>query len=744
MFPVFPIPSSRRDAGMAPAVLALAMASAWPLAASAAPAAWQPANEVFEGSAGDSERAASQAFLAQIDAAYAHARGITGRGVTIAVLDTGIDRSHPEFASGGKLLAGFNAVTESADTSDARGHGTHVAGLLGAARDGRGMTGVAYDARLLPVKIFPDSGSGSTDYVERGIRYAIGKASIINMSFGTSGPYASRAMQEAVDAGLLVVAAAGNRGGADPEWPARFARESWARNRIIAVGAVDAGNRIAAFSNRAGDTAAWFIVAPGDMLPSTYPGKQYVYMSGTSMATAVVSGAAALLKQQWNYLRADQIASVLLVTATDLGAPGIDPVYGRGLLNIERALKPVGMLKTSSWNGTPIRVLDTALQPSAATSALWTFAAAGGLRTAALDDLGRDFAADLGATVAQPIALSVEQAFDQVDRRLDIADRVLGDGGRLSVAFSEGGRRQVAHSDFSLVARSAGGFEFAVGRGRAAARQFGIASLPAGSAFATLPRMANPYFALAPDSLQAAVGFGAADGWMVRSGAFSTRPVAALTHMPMPAGGPAVRPRADLALIEVARTFGDAAASLSMSRTREVDSYLGAQSRGAFAFGPEVLTSALQLAWAWRAAPDIALAAQLAYGVTPRVTMANSLIVDAGEMRSNAFALAVIGSDRFVRGDRVSIAVSQPMRAYAGSMRLDVLAGVDGDGTALRERRSFPMVPAAREVMTEISYTVPHAREASTALSMSLRRHPNHFAGAASEALLAVRYAQPY
>jgi hypothetical protein len=736
----FPMPALN----LRPAILALAVALAYPFAAHAEEGT-DVAQDTQSSAYGEGERAVSQSVMAQINAAYAHARGITGRGVTIAVLDTGIDASHPELAASGKVLPGFNAVDGSADTADARGHGTHVAGLLSGARDGRGMYGLAYDARLLPVKVFPNSGSGSTAFVERGIRYAIGRASIINMSFGTPGEYTSRAMQEAVDAGLLVVAAAGNRGNDNPEWPARFAREGWARNRIIAVGAVDADNRIASFSNRAGDTAAWYIVAPGVDLPSTYLDGRYAYMGGTSMATAVVSGAAALLKQQWNYLRADQIASVLLVTATDLGAPGIDPVYGRGLLNVEKALQPVGTLKTSSWNGTPIRVLDTSLRPSAATSALWTFAAAGDLRMAALDDFDRDFATDLGTTVARPTALSLDQAFDNIDRRLDIADRVLGDGGELSLAFDRNDRHGRADRDgrsgFSLVARNGAGLEFAFGRGRAAARQFGIASMPAGSAFAMLPQMTNPYFSLVPDALQAALGYGFGDGFVLRAGMLGTD---ARQYPPTSAGAAVAVRKSALALIELARTFADTAVSLSLARTRESDSFLGAQSRGAFAFGTDVASSALQLACAWRMAPGVALAGQAAYGVTPRIAMTNSLIVDTGTIRSNAFALALVGSGRFVRGDRVSIALSQPMRTFAGSMRFDVLAGVEGDGTALRERRSFSMVPAAREVMTEFAYVMPHAHDASTALSMSLRRHPNHFEDAPSEKLLAVRYAQPF
>src|SRR5207249_2159422 len=163
--------------------------------------------------------------------------------------------------------------------------------------------------------------------------------------------------------------------------------------------AVDANNNIASFSNRAGDTAAWFLVAPGVRVASTYLNNQYAYMSGTSVSTPIVSGAAALIKQLWPTLRADQVANILFITATDLGAPGIDAVYGRGLLNVEKALQPVGTVTTSTWNGKTIKVLDTAAKPSAATSKLWSLAASGALQVVGLDDFKRDFKVDLGATL---------------------------------------------------------------------------------------------------------------------------------------------------------------------------------------------------------------------------------------------------------------------------------------------------------------------------------------------------------
>jgi hypothetical protein len=692
-------------------------------------------------------------------ARYAYALGGTGKGVTIALLDTGITAAHPEFAAIGKLLRGYNAVNGSADVTDYLGHGTHVAGIVGADRDRHGMYGVAYDARLLPIKIFANNGDGSTGYADAGLRYAIGKASIVNMSFGSPGSYSPNTTQAAVRSGLLLVAAAGNTGAANPEWPARFAKEVWANGQIIAVGAVDANNRIASFSNRAGDTAAWYLVAPGVDIPSSYLGNKYAVMSGTSMATPVVSGAAALIKQLWPYLHADQIAAILFATATDLGAPGIDPVYGRGLVNIEKALQPVGTVRTTSADGTRVGTGDTAVRPSSATSALWNLAASGALRVIALDDFNRGYQVDLATVVSKPVPLSLDQVFGNMGRRIDIADRVLPNGARLSVAYEHnaadiGTRDPMRLASLSLVSTTAGGTELAFGTGGSAARRFGIAALRfddnrLGGDLA-LPALANPYFMLVPNASHAAVAHAIA-GLRISGGVLSSGLNRLLSTQYQPNLQPSLQPdavpvrsvalpQAELALFEMSRSFGMTAVSLSLTRSRETGGYLGAQSSGVMSFGPQVNTEAVQISGAMLASPVLAFAGQVAYGVTPGNASASRVIADLSDTRTNAFSLAVIMSDRMTTGDRFSVSLSQPLRAYSGRMALDVIAGIDDNGAEVRERRTFSMVPSARELMAEANYLLPIDGDASLAWALTLRRHPNNLSDAATDKLLALRY----
>ncbi|HEV2610609.1 MAG TPA: S8 family peptidase [Noviherbaspirillum sp.] len=704
----------------------------------------------------DTERSNSLGALRQIRADYAYARAISGQGVTIAVLDTGLNGRHREFSEPAKIGPGFNAINGSSDTTDRMGHGTHVAGLIGAGRNGSGMFGVAYDARIMPVKVLQDSGSGSTVYLDRGLRHAIGKAAIANISLGAASRYDPQAMLEAVRSGMLIVAAAGNDAAANPGWPARFAKEVWANNQIIAVGAVDANNRIAAFSNRAGDTAAWFLVAPGVRLMSPYLNDQYVTMSGTSMATPVVSGAAALIKQLWPTLRADQIGNILLVTATDLGTPGIDPIYGRGLLNVEKALQPIGTVTTTTFNGKTINVLQGAAQPSAAVSRLWSLAASGDLRVVGLDDFNRDFNINLGAQIARPATLSIDQVFGAMANRIETAEQVLADGAQLSVAYHRHaayGRRSghapaVKLAAFSFLAKGADGREASVGVGGMSAGYFGVGALQlqSGMSFGGVAGLSNPYGELVPGASHMAVAQDIG-GFKLKLGMLSAgmnKALATQDSVFVPDSGWGRPPKADAALFEISRSFGDAAMAVSFSQTSEVNAYLGSQSRGALAFGQRASTSSVQLAGALLLAPDIALAGQASFGVTPGSVTSGSLITEISGIRTNAFSLALIASDRVKKGDRFSVAVSQPLRTYDGRMVMDVMTGLEGDGRQQRERLVFSMVPAVREWRAEVNYQQPLRRDEAMAMTLLLRRNPNHMSEAPTEKLALIRYSRQF
>lgn len=709
----------------------------------------------------DTERVNSASVMTPIHADYAYDRAVTGHGVTVGVLDTGISANHPEFSELGKLLPGYNAITGGTDVTDRDGHGTHVAGIIAAGRDGKGTFGVAYDAQILPIKVLRDDGSGSTTYLDAGLRYAIGRASIVSMSLGATTSYNSKAIQEAVAGGLLIIAAAGNDGAANPNWPARFAKESWANNQIIAVGAVDGKNQIASFSNRAGDSAAWYIVAPGVGILSSYLDGQYAYMSGTSMATPVVSGAAALIKQYWPQLRADQIANILFVTATDLGAPGIDAVYGRGLLNIEKALQPIGTLTTTTYNGVTISVLAGSARPSSATSQLWRLALSGNLRVLGFDEYQRDFNVDLGQAVSRPPTLSSEEVFGSLDRRIEVVDSVLPNGAHLSAAYdykmptvgiqqwSSGTDHAQRLAAFSLVSTSDSGSETAFGIGGMAANYFGVGGLTVGQdmSLGMVSALSNPYFGLVPSAAHAGTAYHLGN-YKLKFGMLTSAMNSTLMSQDViaytPPGLPSESPKTDSALVELSQDFDRASMSMSFLQTTEKNSYLGSQSSGALALSPHATTSSVQFAGALLLTSNWALAGQAAYGTTPGSVNNGSLIAEITGTRTNAFSLALVTSNRVKAGDRFSFAVSQPMRTYAGKMVLDTVTSTDAEGNPVRGRVILSMVPVGRELRGELNYQAPLGRVSSLGTVFMVRRDPNNMADAPLEKLLALRYSRRF
>jgi subtilisin family serine protease len=277
--------------------------------------------------------------LDQVGAPTAWAAGITGAGITVAVVDTGVDYLHPEldqsiWSNAGEIAAngidddangfiddvrGWDFTDADNDPMDLHGHGTHVAGLIAAENNAIGQTGVAYGARILPVRVLDATGFGSFSTVALGVRYAIAAgARVINLSitgaFGT--PDLAAAIFEAQALGVVVVMAAGNTGAPSPADPAAFASLAG-----LAVGALDNTGTLAGFSNRAGSAPINYVTAPGVGLLSTMPGNGSGIMSGTSMAAPHVAGVAALLLSVRPDLSAETV--VMLITASASRGDGV-------------------------------------------------------------------------------------------------------------------------------------------------------------------------------------------------------------------------------------------------------------------------------------------------------------------------------------------------------------------------------------------------------------------------------------
>ncbi len=323
--------------------------------------------------------------LEAIHAAEAYAlldkndKAVAGEGVIVGVTDTGARNTHQEISGNiiNALNRNFNVSPSTNDVTDTSGHGTHVMSTIIGVKDGNGMHGVAFNAKAFAVNMIGSSSS------ESGIEYAANNgAKVTNSSWGYSyyssydgnnrGEGGSYGMTDDFDEFLvgkdkdvlMVVATANDadqRGDGQSWWqnpdylinpnptiPALYANNTQLRGYILAVGALeqhDGGYRIADFSNNCGVTKDYCLTAPGVSITaanSAPTDSSYWTISGTSMATPHVTGAAAVIRGAWPFLTAPQTAQILLQSATDMGVAGVDEIYGHGMLNLYEAVQAQG------------------------------------------------------------------------------------------------------------------------------------------------------------------------------------------------------------------------------------------------------------------------------------------------------------------------------------------------------------------------------------------------------------------
>ena len=260
--------------------------------------------------------------------------------VIIAIIDTGVDLDHPEFS--GKIVQGYDFVNDDNVPDDDNGHGTHVAGIAAArGNNGQGVAGVAWNVKIMPLKVLDASGNGYESDLAQAVSYAADHgARVINMSLGTLDPLplVENAVRYAYHTkGCLLVAAAGNDGKNQVMYPAAYPE-------VMAVVATNKWGWRTTYSHYGpqvevaapgGDTSDW----PQSGVLSTYYGGNYAYAYGTSMATPHVAGQAALIWSIRESAPNVEIRRIITSTAVDKGDPGKDDYYGYGLINVCASLQ---------------------------------------------------------------------------------------------------------------------------------------------------------------------------------------------------------------------------------------------------------------------------------------------------------------------------------------------------------------------------------------------------------------------
>jgi hypothetical protein len=386
------------------------------------------------------------------NAIAAYNAGATGAGVKIGIVDSGINPNLAEFA--GRIDSASGDVAGSRGVSDDGGHGTAVSAVAAAARNNSGTMGVAFNATIVSERADSPGSCSGTDgcqfydpAIASGIDAArLAGAKVINLSLGGSAPGGTliNAMQRAVNAGIVLVISAGNDGtdptkGANADPFALIPAQDFPGSVIIAgsVGVASGtgtdASQISDFSNRAGTGAAYYLMALGyrDRAPDE-TGTQY-YWSGTSFSAPAITGAVALMAQAFPNLTGKQIVSILFQTADDLGASGVDSIYGHGRMNIQRAFQPIG--QTSLADSKVPVTGQSGDMPSAAGDA----ATGKSMGAIILDGYNRAFVMNLAATLRQANADHPLSRSLQNDVRVNSAE-----AGPISIAMTVRERHDLA------------------------------------------------------------------------------------------------------------------------------------------------------------------------------------------------------------------------------------------------------------------------------------------------------------
>lgn len=585
--------------------------------------------------------------LGQINAASRYAEGAAGAGTLVSVFDSGIDPNAPELT--GAYETGLSHSYFSGDMTDLDGHGLHVSGIIGAARDGSGMHGVAPETQIMALRALngPESersGLFFQNWEDAMLRSVEAGADVMNNSwtfidtqkdpiritsltsredaiayFGSDliGTMAYTAQQD-----LVSVYAAGNGDGGGPSNTAGLpALIEELRDHWVSVVALNPDDTIADYSSQCGIAANWCVSAPGTDIVSASLDGGYELRSGSSMAAGFVSGSVALLKSNFPEISGATALQILKETSRDLGETGVDPVFGHGAIDLETAMRPVGAMsvqlsgvlngRTAPLNGSGIIAPSGVAEPMrrALASSLMS----------ATDAYDRSYMVPMGSMVARA---------DASDRRGDLTRFALR-GAATGVPDQAGTYLTVGAPVSSGGATLPDTIGF---RG-------GHASLIGGNALGVTHK----------SDLGGGILFGfsgAADGGRERNGA-------------------------SFAGLSLSTTLGGSVLAVETGRIRERDGMLGARFGGAF----EGVSSETRFL---RATADLPITRNgtLHLSASSGETRATgSGLIRSGQVRSEAFGVGMSRRSA-TTGSVLSVGVSRPLGISGGSIDMSVPVGL--------------------------------------------------------------------
>ena len=688
--------------------------------------------------------------LASIGALTAFNNSGSGTGITVAIIDTGIDVNNAEF-TGAIAAASTDTVTNNSTfLQDISGHGTAVADVIGARKNGSLTHGVAFSSTLLALRTDTigscfTSCSFTNTNIATAIDFAVANgANVINISLGggASSAVLETALTAASNAGVITVISAGNSAGANPLNPALFA--STGTTLGIAVGSTNSANAFSSFSNRAGTAQNKYLVAPGQAIVTTNLGGGTTTVDGTSFSAPHVAGAAAVLLQLFPTLTSAQVVDLMFTSATDLGTAGTDTTFGRGLINLQAALQAQGIVS----------------MPTGAT-------VSGG--SEALRSTVLSFGPAFGDALESERFLESAMVLDAYQRPYDadLRDRIAAAGARPAVLgfVTPPALRTVSTPSIggvSLALRLASTEDETVPGGWPSARSDGL------SAAALQSEPAPPAAHLrarlgAQREINAVIGastfdlFQQGEVWPAASTLFIDSQTAAAPQLtllgpgdgaslqatfcarnkfvagvmssegePGPGGGSGTLVQAEFTHM----TRNGIRIGLGAGQVNEDAALYRTAASGAFS-DLAAASSFVTIAARAPLSDDIALHASYTDANTAVSDAGGGFITNWGRIRASAATLGITAREVFRPGDRLGFLASQPMRVYRARADLTLPVARTLDGAILKETRRVSLSPSGRQRDLQIAYEW-RAAAGLTAASFALATiEPGHRRGAA-------------
>ncbi len=697
--------------------------------------------------------------LSQIHALFPWGAGATGEGAIIAIIDTGVNLGHvdiaPQLTTGGFDFWDNDSVPQDR-TSAAISHGTAVAGIAAGARNDLGSVGVAYNAKILPIRYAgPDFETDPTKMAAAINHFAASAARIGNLSTQKNDFAIIRpAIQNVVAADKILVMAAGNFGWGDPLFPAAYAQEMDYHG--IIVGAIGPDGVITSFSNRAGLFAnnQYYVVAAGSQMfaPLNAGSTSFgIVKDGTSFAAPQVSGALALLLGAFPNLASQDAVRIILTTANKTGIYADSSIYGQGLLDIQAAMAPAGELILPTGNSAGSTSGSSSGGGGSAGAGLVLIVAAGVGYTLAsrnntqlekalvLDQYDRGYPIDLRKIIqvaaTKPdltsILESMKTTSGQLTNRLPGGQQlalyyrlpdavILRQWNNLSQTYDDSllaeantqptwamslTGRAMTNLDYQLQFNTNAHEQFSLGK---SSNSLGRVSFLSASTFNA------PYLSFSDTTNSLRLSFAGLDKLNINWGLVQTQ------------ADNSYAPDSTSSILQGEYQATDRLRlGTNLNILQENGSFLGG-SRNSGLSADSSTTTALGMSAHYRISDRFRLLGSYSRGYTRVNDTKNSMIHQFTALQSRAYGLALFGNSVFRNSDNFGLALSRPMKVTRGSAMLSIPIAIDAYNQITRVDEAVNLAPAQSETDFEMFYNIRLGQKTELGAYFLYEKNPYH------------------